>query len=84
MRTKAVAVKIQAVFAPFNPSLAKVVDGSNTASAAIFQIGLLIALPCFFLDAQKYAQNDLTTVQTTRLKQRLISLGDIMYRLVPE
>jgi hypothetical protein len=53
-----VAVKIQAVFAPFSPSLAKVVDGNNTASAAIFQIGLLIAFPCFFLDAQIYAQND--------------------------
>jgi hypothetical protein len=52
MRTKAVAVRIQAVFAPFSPSLAKVVDGNNTASAAIFQIGLLIAFPCFFLDAQ--------------------------------
>jgi len=84
MRTKAVAVRIQAVFAPFSPSLAKVVDGNNTASAAIFQIGLLIALPCFFLDAQKYAQNDSTAVQTTRLKQRLISLGDITHRLVSE
>ena len=52
------AVKIQAVFAPFSPSLAKVVYGNNTASAAIFQIGLLIAFPCFFLDAQIYAQND--------------------------
>jgi hypothetical protein len=84
MRTKAVAVRIQAVFAPFSPSLAKVVDGNNTASAAIFQIGLLIAFPCFFLDAQIYAQNDYPAVQDLRLKQRLISLGDITHRLVSE